>query len=213
MARPLRVQYPGAVYHLTSRGNARQSIFRDDVDRETFLTIFSGVVRRYEWLCHAYCLMGNHYHLLVETPKPNLAIGMQQVNGRYTRKFNRRYGRVGYLFQSRYTAILVQKESHLLELCRYVVLNPVRAGLCRRAAEWKWSSYRALAGLERAPELLTADWILAQFAREGSAARASYRAFVAAGGESRPWERLQAGIYLGDEEFIHGVRHRCLTPR
>lgn len=162
-----------------SRGNARQSIFGDDADRGTFLNILASVVGRCEWFCHSYCLMGNHYHLLVETPRPNLAIGMQQVNGRYTRRFNRRHGRVGHLFQSRYTAVVVQKEAHLLELCRYVVLNPVKAGFCRRASEWRWSSYRALAGLEGAPDFLTTEWLLSQFGWQRRTAQARFRTFVA----------------------------------
>jgi putative transposase len=123
---PLRHEYPGAVYHLTSRGNARQKIFLDDTDRKKFLDVLSQAVSRYGWLCHAYSLMDNHYHLLVETPKGNLSIGMRQLNGIYTQAFNRRHRRVGHLFQGRYKAILVQKQAHLLELCRYVVLNPLR---------------------------------------------------------------------------------------
>jgi REP-associated tyrosine transposase len=126
MARPLRLEFPGAIYHLTGRGNARQKIFFADPDRELFLDTFGGVVSRYGWICHAYCLMANHYHLLVETPKANLSLGMRQLNGVYTQAFNRRHKRVGHLFQGRFKAILVEKESYLLELCRYIVLNPVR---------------------------------------------------------------------------------------
>src|ERR1044071_3112449 len=128
MARPLRLEFPGAIYHLTSRGNARHKVFFTDADRELFLKTLTGVVRRYDWVCHAYCLMADHYHLLVETPKANLSIGMRQLNGMYTQAFNRRHKRVGHLFQGRFTAILVEKESHLLELCRYIVLNPARNG-------------------------------------------------------------------------------------
>ena len=163
MARPLRLQYPGAVYHLTSRGSARQKIFWDDTDRETFLQTLGQVISRYGWLCHAYCLMDNHYHLLVETPKPNLARGMRQLNGIYTQAFNRCHGRVGHLFQGRYKAILVEKQAHLLELCRYVVLNPVRARPHKRVGAWPWSSYRATAGLAPGPAFLTVDWVLGQF--------------------------------------------------
>ena len=118
MSRPLRLQYAGAVYHLTSRGNARQPVFGDDSDRQLFLALFSQVVTRHRWLCHAHCLMDNHYHLLVETPHPNLSTGMRQLNGMYTQAFTRRHDRVGHLFQGRYKAILVEKEAHLLELCR-----------------------------------------------------------------------------------------------
>ena len=127
MARPLRIEYPGAVYHITSRGNARADIFLMDDDRQVFLDILGNTVEKYNWLCHAFCLLDNHYHLLIETPDPNLSLGMRQLNGVYTQTFNRTHDRVGHVFQGRYKAILVEKESHLLELCRYVVLNPVRA--------------------------------------------------------------------------------------
>jgi putative transposase len=126
MARPLRLEFAGAIYHLTSRGNARQKVFFSDADRELFLSTLAGVVSRYGWFCHAYCLMANHYHLLIETPKANLSIGMRQLNGIYTQSFNRRHNRVGHLFQGRFKAIVVERESHLLELCRYIVLNPRR---------------------------------------------------------------------------------------
>jgi REP-associated tyrosine transposase len=202
MSRPLRLQYPGAVYHLTSRGNARQKIFLDDTDRKKFLDVVSEVVSRYKWLCHAYCLMDNHYHLLVETPKGNLSLGMRQLNGIYTQAFNRNHRRVGHLFQGRYKAILVQKEAHLLELCRYVVLNPLRVKVRDRVDQWKWSSFKATAGLERAPEFLTMDWILSQFGNKRRNAQARYTSFVREGLENRPWEKLQGQIYLGDEEFL-----------
>ncbi len=163
MSRPLRVEYPGAVYHLTARGNARQKIFRDDTGREVFLQTLGQVISRYGWLWHAYCLMDNHYHLLVETPKPNLSGGMRQLNGVYTQAFNRRHSRAGHLFQGRYKAIVVEKQAHLLELCRYVVLNPVRVRPRRPVRAWRWSSYRATAGLAPVPAFLTVDWVLGHF--------------------------------------------------
>ena len=202
MSRPLRPQYSGAVYHLTSRGNARQKIFFDDTDRKLFLGVLSQVTSRYSWLCHAFCLMDNHYHLLVETPKPNLSLGMRQLNGIYTQAFNRRHKRVGHIFQGRYKAILVEKESHLLELCRYVVLNPLRIKSGKRIGGWKWSSYRATSGLASVPEFLTVDWVLSQFGQKRSQAQARYRTFVREGLENRPWERVRGQIYLGSEEFI-----------
>ena len=128
MARPLRLDHAGAVWHLTSRGNERREIFREDEDRERFLRILAGVVKRFRWRVHAYVLMGNHYHLLVDTPEPTLSRGMKHLNGVYTQNFNRRHRRVGHLLQGRFKAILVERESHLLELTRYVVLNPVRPG-------------------------------------------------------------------------------------
>ena len=203
MARPLRLEFPGAVYHVTSRGNARQDIVVDDRDRLQVLALLAHVVDRYGWLCHAYCLMNNHYHLLVETPQPNLSLGMRQLNGRYTQAYNRQHHRVGHLFQGRFTAILVEKEAHLLELCRYVVLNPVRARMAPHPRQWAWSSYRATVGETSAPAWLTTDWILGQFGARLGPAQERYRTFVAEGrGGPRPWEQLTGQIYLGSGEFI-----------
>lgn len=143
MARPLRIEYPGAIYHLTARGNARASIFRDDTDRLEFLVIIGNLTEQFNWCCHGYCLMGNHYHLLVETPDANLSAGMRQLGGIYTQRFNRRHNEVGHLFQGRYKSILIEKENYLLELSRYIVLNPVRAKIVADPADYSWSSYAA----------------------------------------------------------------------
>ena len=137
MARPMRIEFPGAVYHVTSRGNARAPIFIDDSDREDFLSILGSVVRRYNWLCHAYCLMGNHYHLIIETIEGNISRGMRQLNGVYTQKFNWKHARTGHIFQGRFKAILIEKESYLLEVSRYVVLNPVRANMVECPEAWR----------------------------------------------------------------------------
>jgi len=196
------MEFPGAVYHLTSRGNARQKIFFSDADRELFLDTLTQLVSRYGWICHAYCLMANHYHLLVETPKANLSIGMRQLNGIYTQSFNRLHRRVGHLFQGRYKAILVQKESYLLELCRYIVLNPVRVKGGAEVGAWKWSSYRATAGLASVPAFLSIDWLLGQFGKNQATAHKRYQAFVREGLKNRPWEELRGQIYLGSEAFI-----------
>ena len=207
MSRPLRIEFPGALYHVTSRGNARQKIYRDDPDREQFLSTLAHVIGRYDWLCHAYCLLDNHYHLLIETPKANLSIGMRQLNGVYTQGFNRRHRRVGHLFQGRFKAILVERESHWLELCRYVVLNPVRATMVKHSGKWKWSSYRATAGEVRVPDYLTVDWVLGQFGSRGHHAQSQYRRFVEAGKRSAsPWETLRGQMYLGAEDFV--VKHQ-----
>jgi putative transposase len=131
MARPLRIEYPGAVYHITSRGNEKKPIYKDDQDRESFLFALDKVNKRYHWLCPAYCLMDNHFHLLIETLEGNLSLGMRQLNGVYTQAFNKRHGRVGHLFQGRYKAILIQKDSHLLEVCRYVVWSLFRVRLAK----------------------------------------------------------------------------------
>lgn len=210
MARPLRIEFPGALYHLTARGNARQPIYLDDIDRNAFLGIYAEAAARFGWRAHAYCLMDNHYHLLVETPAPNLSRGMRQLNGVYTQRFNRRHGRTGHVFQGRFKAILVDREAYLLELARYVVLNPVRAGMVRRAQDWRWSSYRATAGLAAAPDWLETDWLLRQFAKTKAAAQQRYRGFVTAGRVAPPvWEGLRDQIYLGDEDFAEGMKARA----
>jgi len=146
--------------------------------------------------------MPNHYHLLVETPQPNLSIGMRQLNGVYTQAFNRRHNRVGHLFQARYKAILVEKEAHLLELCRYVVLKPLRITGKSTADSWRWTSYQATAGMVPVPEFLTVDWLLAQFGQKPRRAQAAYRQFVKEGLESGLWDELTGQIYLGSERFI-----------
>ncbi|KAA0255815.1 transposase [Acidobacteria bacterium ACD] len=218
MARPLRIDHAGAIWHVTSRGNERADVFRDDGDRERFLAVLARTVGLFRWRLHAYVLMGNHYHLLLETPEPTLSRGMAYLNGVYTQFFNRRHGRVGHLFQGRFKAVLVEKESHLLELVRYAVLNPVRAGVCATAAAWPWSSFGATAGLVRPPGWLDLAWTLAQFAHDEREARRKYRAFVADGlrGEYRPWGEVRSQIYLGSEDFAarwSGVASgRSLSP-
>lgn len=204
MARPLRIEYPGAVYHVTARGNAQADIFLSDVDRLTFLNTLAGTIEKYNWLCHAYCLLDNHYHAIIETPDPNLSLGMRQLNGVYTQAFNRAHQRVGHVFQGRYKAILVEKESHLLELCRYVVLNPVRAGMVSKPDEWMWSSYKSTAYVGKAPKYLTIEWVLEQFAEQKTTARQRYRKFVAEGlsDRTRPWQKLVGQVFLGSEKFV-----------
>jgi REP element-mobilizing transposase RayT len=203
MARPLRIAYPGALYHVTSRGNAQQRIYEDEGDRHAFAAVLEAVVSRCHWLCHAYCLMDNHYHLVIETPDGNLPRGMRQLNGIYTQRFNRRHGRVGHVFQGRYKTILVDRDSYLLELCRYVVLNPVRAGLVQAPGDYPWSSYRATAGIECAPTFLTTVWVLAQFGRQRHRAQARYQTFVHEGiDRPGPWEQVRGQILLGDETFV-----------
>ena len=136
MARPLRISYPGAVYHVTARGNERKAIVRDDRDRQGFVDTLASMVEQYHVVCHAWVLMSNHYHLLLETPRANLSRAIRQLNGTYTQAFNRRHHRVGHLFQGRFKAIVVEKEAYLLELCRYVVLNPVRAQVVTHPRRW-----------------------------------------------------------------------------
>ena len=206
MARPLRIEFPGAVYHLTSRGNEKKAIFRDDQDREMFLNTFAEVTLRYNWICHAYCLMDNHYHLLIDTSDGNLSIGMRQLNGIYTQRFNKRHGRVGHLFQGRFKAVLVQKDSHLLEACRYVVLNPIRAKRVHRPEEWVWSSYGATAGRSKPHPCLLTEWVLNQFGSERKIAVANYRRFVRDGiGVESIWKGVRAASVLGEGDFIESL--------
>jgi REP element-mobilizing transposase RayT len=203
MARPLRIEFAGALYHITSRGDGQEDIYQGDDDRRRFLGVLGEVCERFGWIVHAYCLMGNHYHLLVETPGGNLSKGMRQLNGVYTQAFNRAHGRVGHVFQGRYKAILVQKETYLLELARYIVLNPVRARMVRTARDWPWSSYRATAGLGPGDPWLRTDWILAAFARQKGPAMVGYRAFVSEGtNQPSPWEQLKNQVFLGSEQFV-----------
>ena len=208
MARPLRIEYPGAVYHITSRGNAQGSIFLKDEDRNIFLEILSDTIEKYNWLCHAFCLMDNHYHLLIETIDPSLSRGMRHLNGVYTQSFNRRHRRVGHVFQGRYKAILVQKDAHLIELCRYIVLNPVRANMVKIPEDWKWSSYKATAFEGHKSDCLTTEWILGRFSTKRQMARESYRKFINDGITDKlsPWERLKGQIFFGSEEFIRSLR-------
>ncbi|HHN66033.1 MAG TPA: addiction module toxin RelE [Nitrospirae bacterium] len=206
MARPLRIEFEGAVYHITSRGNERKDIFQDDEDRKTFLDILQKVILRYNWLCHAYCLMSNHYHLVIETPEGNLSKGMRQLNGVYTQLYNRRHNRVGHLFQGRYKAILIEKESHLLEVCRYVVLNPVRAAMAKEPGQWRWSSFRATAAIDESHPCLTTDWILGQFGRQRKKAINKYIEFVMAGtGTDSIWKNVKGQIVLGRDEFVEEI--------
>jgi putative transposase len=206
MARPLRIEYPGAVYHITSRGNEKKVVFKDDHDRENFLGTLQRVNKRYHWLCHAYCLMDNHYHLLIETPDGNLSLGMRQLNGVYTQLFNRRHKRTGHLFQGRYKAILIQKDSHLLEACRYVVLNPVRARLVKEPGQWRWSSYSATVGREKPPVCLTTSWVLRQFSSKKGRAEKEYRQFVRRGiGKESIWAGVKGQAILGEDDFVQSL--------
>ena len=207
MARPLRIEFAGGLYHVTARGNAREDIYVDDDDRIAFLELLHKACNRYDWYCHAYCLMSNHYHLLIETGTPSLSKGMKYINGTYSQGYNRIHKRVGHVFQGRYKAILVEKDSYLLELSRYIVLNPVRARMVRSAKDWKWSSYRATAGYKENEPCLTKDWILSCFSDKKNLAEIRYREFVEAGkNQLSPWERLKNQIYLGTDEFVENMQ-------
>ncbi len=203
MARPLRIEFAGALYHLTARGNAQQDIYLNDDDRNDFLELIARACDRYHWQCHAYCLMSNHYHLLIETNQPTLSKGMKYINGLYTQRFNRRHQRVGHVFQGRYKSILIESDPYLLELARYIVLNPVRAQMVRSAKDWPWSSYRATAGFRDPRPCLTTDWVLSGFGKQKKRAQTIYRQFVQEGkGQPSPWMLLRNQIYLGSDQFV-----------
>jgi putative transposase len=203
MARPLRIEFPNALYHITSRGDRREAIYRDDADRRQWLMILGQVCESFNWVIHGYCQMTNHYHLLAETIDGNLSRGMRQLNGLYTQRFNNRYKESGHLFQGRYKAIIVQKESYLLELTRYVVLNPVRAKMVDLPEDWAWSSYRAMSNLEAVKPWLDVDWTLSQFGRDRTNAIASFRQFVLQGkGLADPKVQVKNQLFLGSDSFI-----------
>lgn len=206
MARPLRIQYPGALYHVTARGNAYQNIFRDDKDRFIFFDKLADVARVYGLICYAYCLMDNHYHLLLETPEANLSKAMRDLNGNYAQAFNVRHKTVGHLLQGRYKAFLIEKEPYLLSVVRYVVLNPVRAGWVKHPKDYRWSSYRATAGLARAPLWLATGWTLDLFSTEPKVARAQYRQFVGEDLKAEsPLAEIREGTVLGSPQFAGWV--------
>ncbi|MRW91912.1 addiction module toxin RelE [Duganella sp. FT80W] len=211
MSRLLRLQFAGAVYHVTSRGQRRQAIYLDDTDRFVWLDILARICARFAFSVHGFCLMGNHYHVLIETSEPNLSDGMRQLNAQYSQYFNRRHEVVGHLFQGRYTAVLVQKDNHLRELARYVVLNPVRAGMVATVDGWPWSSYAYMIQERQSPAWLQTRWMLEVFADSQQQAIDAYKRFVGAGiGMDSPLKQLRHQLLLGDDAFV--ARHRQPRP-
>lgn len=212
MARPIRLEFPGAIYHVTTRGSDGEDIFIDDEDRQQFLTVLGEVVSRSGWIVHAYVLMDNHYHLLIETPTGNLSRGMRQLNGVYTQRFNIRYGSGGRVFQGRFKAILVEREGFLLDLCRYVVLNPLRLKAVKSIGRYRWSSYRATAGELQPPAWLNTDWILGQLGRSSAVAQRRYAEFIEAGiGLPSPLGKVKAQILLGSSAFVKKMKQQLLS--
>lgn len=208
MARPLRIEFPGALYHVTSRGNERRSIFRSDLDRNAFLEFLASAVRRFHWSVTAWVLMDNHFHLVIQTPEPNLSRGMQWLNGSYAGWFNDRHNRSGHLFQGRFKAFLIEKESYFAEVTRYVVLNPVRAGMVQQPESYRWSSYRATAGLDVSPDWLDIDAVLTPIDQDRPAAQAQYREFVRdrTANADHLWDLLSNGMYLGTDDWAKRMR-------
>lgn len=199
MARPLRLQVADGLYHLTARGNERRAIYRDAADRRGFLEILAATLERFRWHCLSYCLMSNHYHLLVRTLEPNLARGMRDLNGMHAQRFNRRYRRDGHLFQGRYRALLIGSDEHLLAALAYIVRNPVQAGICERPGDWPWSSHRAVIG-QCPPGLLAVDELLSHFAGEQARARARYRELTE-NEEAEGAPSCHEGVIAGSVDF------------
>ncbi len=213
MARPLRVQFPGACYHVTSRGNERKSIYKSIKDREQFLSYLESAHERYGAIIHIYCLMTNHYHLVLETPRSNLSQILHHINGAYTTYFNVKRKRTGHLFQGRYKAILIEKDAYFQELSRYIHLNPIRAAVVERPSEYPWSSYPSYIGIRKYPEWLTTDTILGYFGEDRVRAMKDYRKFVeeAIGKEmNNPLKEVFATVFLGNEEFIKNAKDRWI---
>jgi len=209
MGRAVRIEYPGALYHITSRGNERRKIFLDAEDRIKFLGLVQDYHDRHGILIHAYVLMDNHYHLILETPQGNLLKIMHGVNGGYTNYFNRRHRRVGHLLQGRYRAILVEKDRYLLSLSRYVHLNPVRAGLVERPEEYQWSSYRGYIGKEKGEDWIEYRWVISQFGEQRKRAERRYKSYVEEGlreGAEDPLKGVYGQVVLGGEEFIERIK-------
>jgi REP element-mobilizing transposase RayT len=210
MARPLRIEFADALYHVTSRGNERRPIFRTIRDRQTFLLFLGIAASRFRWSVTAWTLMTNHFHLVIRTAEPNLSKGMQWLNGSYANWYNRIHERCGHLFQGRFKAILVESEAYFADVLRYVVLNPVRAKMCERPEDYRWSSYRATAGLETAPDWLDLASVYQLFGPDHETAQPAYRDFVLAkiGCEDRLWEKLTNQLYLGTEAWTKAMRKK-----
>jgi len=210
MSRSLRIEFDGAFYHVMARGNAREPIFRDDEDRQAFFDGLWHSAERFDWWVWGYCLMDNHYHLLIETRSGKLSRGMRALNGVYTQRFNRHHQRVGHVLQGRYKAVLVEKDAYLLELLRYVVLNPVRAGMVASAGEWPWSSYRGVMGKAAAPAALPVDAVLALFSSDRGVARRAFSRFVAQGvGADDPSAQVTNQVFLGSDAFVESAIARA----
>ncbi|MBI5409586.1 MAG: transposase [Nitrospirae bacterium] len=213
MARPLRIEFPGAYYHVTSRGNERKDIFHDDHDRKQFIFYLKSANLRYKAVIHIYCLMSNHYHFLMETPKGNLSQIMRHINGAYTTYFNIRHRRAGHLFQGRYKAILVDADAYAGELSRYIHLNPVRAGMVDIPEKYGWSSYAYYIDKKKKPDWLTLDFILRYFDGKGKSPQKRYKVFVSEKincNYESPLQKTTASTILGSDNFINTVREKYI---
>jgi len=212
MSRPLRLTYPGAVHHVYARGNERRAIFRDAADRRGFLSLLAEVSEQYAARCHAYCLMDNHYHLLLRTAEADLSDAVRQLNGVHAQRFNRRHQRRGHVFEGRFRAPLVDTDEYLLEAIRYIVLNPVRAGAVARPEDWLWSSHRAMVGLVKEAKFLAFEEALGMFGPDLERARSAYGRFVAEGMASPPGDGAMEPVH-GSLPFVRGLGPRLREHR
>ena len=213
MARSLRIEYPGAYYHITSRGNERKAIFKNKSDRNKFLTYLKSAYLRYGAIIHVFCLMDNHYHLLLQTPRGNLAQIMRHVNGAYTTYFNIKHKRRGHLFQGRYKAILVDADAYAAELSRYIHLNPVRSGMVDKPEKYSWASYPYYIGKKKKPDWLSLDFILEYFEHTKLSAEKNYAHFVLAkmyDRDDNPFDKTVASTMLGKDSFIEKITEKYL---
>ena len=216
MARPLRIEYPGAFYHVIHLGNAGERIFRSKRDREKFLENVAKAVERFRIKVHTYCLMTNHYHFLVETPEANLSRAVQWINVSYAAYFNRKRDRIGHLFQGRFKSILVDADEYLKHLSRYLHLNPLRANMVEELLSYPWSSYPAFAGKVKAPDWLETDWLLSLFGESRKRACTAYRKFVEGVDPTKvedPAKDIVGGFILGSVSFVNWVKETYLSKR
>lgn len=216
MARPLRLEYPGAFYHVINRGNAREKIFKSDRDREKFLWYIEQAVERFSIIVHSYCLMSNHYHFLIETPEPNLSRAIQWISTSYVQYFNTKRKRRGHLFQARFKSILIDADEYLTHLSRYIHLNPLRAKMVESLEEYKWSSYSVFIGKSKRPVWLEINWLLSNFGKTKKEAYKNYKEFVE-GVDIRkiknPGLHAVNGFILGEPDFVEWVKDTFLSGR
>ncbi len=205
MARQIRIEYPGALYHVMARGNDKRRIFLESDDSRRFLDDFAHVAAQQGWLCYAYCLLPNHYHLLLETPAADLSAGMHRLNSRYVGWFNHRHGRIGHLFQGRFKSILVDEERYFLTLMRYIAQNPVQAGLAEQPAAWRWSSCRASIGEAPVPPFLALDRVWARFDDDPTRAKEKLRDYLLRPSGEAPLDAVRNGLILGDNDFLRRI--------
>ena len=214
MARPVRIEFKNAVYFISSKSNGRKHIARDDVDREVFMQTLEYVIKRYRWKCHAYCIGETEYNIAIETPKANLSVGMRQLNGIYTQKFNRKNRKSGNVFQGRFKAVVIEKDEYLLDICRHVVTLAQRDGSAKNINTYKWSSYRATAGTTDVPDFLDVDWIHSQFAKRTKNAQEKYRDYIKGAKKAgNPLDKVKGQILLGNDKFIEQMTLMLIKGR